>query len=267
MAHEITSGSGWVSTEEGRDPTQLQEALDRANHALTLANQTRDELLSLVSHELRTPLTTIVGTADVLLRHPQSLDEPTRVQALTDIFEGGQRLQNLIENMLVLGQLATGEVVEREPMLLQRLVPNLLSERNRNYSERVFVMDVPDDLPPVMGQVTYVQQVIQNYLSNAGKYSDAATPIEVRVAREPDDGVAVRVLDRGPGVAEGELEHLFEAFFRANTTRGNASGAGLGLAVCKRMVEAQGGRAWAANREGGGLEAGFSLPFDGASAE
>lgn len=247
--------------------TDLLQALEEANRALTLANQTKDELLGLVSHELRTPLTTIVGTADVLLRQRQVLDEETQEQALRDILAGGQRLQNLIENMLVLGQLEAGENIEQEPILLQRLVPAIVGDGTRGYAEREFVLDVPGDLPPVMGQATYVQQVIQNFLTNAGKYSEPPAPIEVRVTHEGADGVAVRVLDRGPGVLPEEVSQLFDPFFRARTSRGKASGAGLGLAVARRMVEAQGGRIWASNREGGGLEVGFTLPLDGAGEE
>jgi len=101
--------------------------------------------------------------------------------------------------------------------------------------------------------------VMQNLISNALKYTPPDTELEVR-ARNAGDMVSVSVLDRGMGISPEDLERIFEPFFRSRRTSAQASGVGLGLSVCKRLVEAQGGRMWARAREGGGTEIGFSLP-------
>ena len=107
----------------------------------------------------------------------------------------------------------------------------------------------------------YFEQVLRNLLSNADKYSPPTEPVLVRTRR--DDGfVTISVLDRGQGVADEDVDKIFRAFYRSPRTSAQASGAGIGLAVCKRLIEAQGGRIWARPRDGGGAEFGFTLPLE-----
>jgi signal transduction histidine kinase len=119
----------------------------------------------------------------------------------------------------------------------------------------------PVDLPAVAGDATYVEQVARNLLSNAAKYSPADEEIDVRLGEADDEGdeITVRVLDRGPGFASDEGDDLFELFYRSPATAAQASGAGIGLFVCRRLVTAMGGRIWARPRPGGGAEFGFAL--------
>ena len=112
---------------------------------------------------------------------------------------------------------------------------------------------------PPPGETTYVEQVVRNLLSNAAKYSPSTTSIEITL--EPgDDEVLVRVLDRGIGVDEETSARAFELFYRTAEASRIAGGAGIGLFVCRQLIEAMGGRAWMAPRAGGGAEVGFSLP-------
>jgi len=115
-------------------------------------------------------------------------------------------------------------------------------------------------LPAVRGDLTYVEQVVRNLVGNAAKYGGVSEPVELTV-EEIGAQVAVRVLDRGPGIGAEEAEDLFELFYRGATTAATASGAGIGLFVCRALVTAMGGRMWAAPRDGGGSEFGFSLPI------
>jgi signal transduction histidine kinase len=106
---------------------------------------------------------------------------------------------------------------------------------------------------------SYLDQILLNLVTNADKYSPPEGTIEIKVCLEGAEQV-FRVLDRGPGVSENELGRIFESFFRSSTTANTARGTGVGLAVCRRLVEAQGGRIWAQLRPGGGLEVAFALP-------
>jgi signal transduction histidine kinase len=229
--------------------------MERLTVDLSRANAIKDELLGLVSHELRTPLTTIVGMTEVLRRRST---DPESIGFLDDIAGEADRLQRLIENMLVLAQLESDKLAF-EPILLQRTVPAQIAEVRRRYPDREIRLDIPDTMLPVIAQPTYVEQVIHNLLTNAAKYSRPDSPIEIRaVEREPM--AAILVLDQGEEVDPIDLPRLFEPFFRSSRAR-HMSGAGLGLAVCKRLVEAQSGAIWARAREGGGLELGFTLPL------
>lgn len=230
---------------------QTQDALQRALRA-------KDDFLGLVSHELKTPLTAISGNSRSLLLHGEQLDNETRTQALADIVEEGDRLQHLVENMLVLSRMADGRDIDLEPILVQRVVPRLLRRFQRRMPGREVVIDVPDALPPVIGAASYVDQVISNLVSNADKYSPPGLPITI-TARTGKGEVEVRICDRGTGVPEDEQRFLFTPFFRSDQARNMAQGAGLGLAVCRRLAEAQGGRAWFEERDGGGSVFAFAL--------
>jgi K+-sensing histidine kinase KdpD len=115
-------------------------------------------------------------------------------------------------------------------------------------------------LPPAIGVPAYIERVLRELLHNAEKYRrEGQSGPEVRAFHERNE-IIVLVLDRGPGIEESEAEAIFERFYRSQRTARAAKGAGLGLTVCKRLIEAQSGRIWARQREGGGLELGFALP-------
>jgi PAS domain S-box-containing protein len=247
--------SSWLTVSADIDEVkQAQEALQRAN-AL------KDEFLGLVSHELRTPLTGILGNAQVLRRHWERMEPTAREGALEDIRDEAQRLQRLVENMLVLAGIEGRGEISTEPLLVQRVVPHVVAAHHARHPWREIRMEFEPNLAPVEASPTYFDQVLANLLSNAEKYSPGGTPIDVS-ARLHDGEVEIRVLDRGPGISDEEVEHVFRPFYRSEKTAATAAGAGLGLAVCKRLVDAQGGRIWAARREGGGTEFGFALPVD-----
>jgi PAS domain S-box-containing protein len=246
-----------------RSRADLQRAnaqLEATADELRTANAAKDEFLSLVSHELKTPLTTIRGNAEVLSRGGERLDDETRSGALADILAESERLHRIIENLLLLARAERGQDLQSEPLLVIRVVNRVLARHRKRYPGRVFEVLEHGDPRPVVFSEDFLEQVFENLVSNAEKYSPSDQPILVEFRREPHE-VQLRVLDRGIGIDEAEQPRLFTPFYRSLSSSHRAEGLGIGLAVCKRLVEAQGGRMWAANRAGGGSEFGFALPI------
>ncbi len=222
------------------------------------ANDAKDEFLGLMSHELRTPITVIHGGARVLRSRGQAIDRETAEGILRDVERESERLSRMLENLLALSRAELDQEVVIEPVLLQRLVPALLPGLLPGQGRDVTVT-VKGEPEAVAGEPGYIEHILRNLVGNAAKYSPPGSPIEI-VIRACPGGAEVAVLDRGFGVAPGEAERIFERFYRSDRTARLATGAGLGLAVCKRLVEAMSGQVWARPRDGGGLEVGFTLP-------
>ena len=221
------------------------------------ARQLQEAFVGVMSHELRTPITTILAGSKLLGRD-QSLGEQSRDLA-TDIEAEADRLFRLVEDLLVLSRLERGNLaMTDEPVHLVRVLERVVaSEANRWPTTRF-------ELPPdrrghlVRGDETYIEQIVRNLLANAAKYSPVGSTVTLRV--DPSDSeVAVRVLDQGPGVMAAEVEQLFTLFYRSPTTAASAAGAGIGLFVCRRLIDAMGGHIWAQARPDGGSEFGFAL--------
>ena len=231
-----------------RDVTTLRES-----------RRTREAFMGILSHELRTPVTTILAGSKVLARR-QHLPGSTRTELIEDIEAEAERLYRLVEDLLVLAQFEERppDAFASEPLLLQRILPSLLASEEGRWPGRLFTLEVPTGLPTVRGDRTYLDQVVRNLLGNAAKYSPSEAPIEV-VVDEADGRVRVRILDRGPGFEAEEAERLFDLYYRSPGTLAIAAGAGIGLFVCRRLLEAMDGEIWARPREGGGAEFGFSL--------
>ena len=169
------------------------------------------------------------------------------------------RLYRLVEDLMVLARFDERIELVRDPSLVQHLIPAVLESERTRWPQVTFVFHEPPTLPTVGGDDTSIQQVLRNMLSNAAKYSPLGSTVTV-VANEENGGVAVHVLDEGPGIEPSEAEELFDPFYRSPTTSAMASGAGIGLYVSRRLVDAMGGRIWARRREERGSEFGFWLP-------
>ena len=245
---------------------RAREELHRANRELEItaedlrhAAAAKDEFLSLVSHELKTPLTTIRGNAGVLFRNP-AIDGETRRTALADIVAESERLHRIIENLLLLARAEQGRGLEEEPLLVVRVVKRVIERHRQHNPTRMFQIQEHQEPRPVVFSEPALEQLTENLISNAEKYSPPHESICIEIEREPHE-VRVRVLDRGPGISEDESERIFEPFYRSGSMISRAEGLGIALAVCKRLVEAQGGRIWARPRPDGGSEFGFALPI------
>jgi signal transduction histidine kinase len=222
------------------------------------ASQAKDEFLGLVSHELKTPITTTLGNAEILRNRGDRLDPEMRQVALDDIHESALRLAAIVDNLLVLARLERGIGLESEPLSLLRMAQVSVEQQLRRTPTR-HIMVRGDATVLGLGGETYVEQVLQNLIGNAVKYSPPDAPVDVYV-EEAGDMAVVRVLDRGAGIDDDELEAVFQPFYRSDRTANDAEGIGIGLSVCKRLVEAMGGSIWGRAREDGGTEFGFSLP-------
>lgn len=221
----------------------------------------RDAFAGVISHELRTPITTIYGMSQVLRQRVRSMDPEQVAQVVEDIGAEADRLRRLTEDLLVLSRAEAGRLsLARDPILLGHLVRRAVADEQARWPGHRFTVDVPPGLPLVLGEESYTWQVIGNLLSNAGKYSPAGSEVRVVAARERDE-VMVRVLDEGIGLPPEEADRLFELFFRTRTASMRAAGAGIGLFVCRQLVEAMGGRMWAVARRPVGAEIGFALPI------
>jgi K+-sensing histidine kinase KdpD len=220
----------------------------------------REAFLSLLSHELRTPVTTIYGGSSVLTRPGAAISEGTRAEILADIAGEANRLYRLVEDLLVLARFDEGLDLGAEPGLLQHLVPTVVEQERARWPSIHFAVAVASDLPAVSSDETSVQQVLRNLLSNAAKYSAAGAVVDVCVEATPG-GVAMRVRDHGAGIDPDEAESLFDPFYRSPKTAKMAGGAGIGLYVSRRLVDAMGGRISVSAVDGGGSEFTVVLPF------
>lgn len=252
----ITNRASVADDERARALAQVRMLNDR----LRDANQAKDEFVSLVAHELRTPVTVIRGNAEVLARRGDVLDPESRTEALRDIAQESARLAAILDDLLMLARLDRGVTLPAEPLIVERIVARCVAIHQRQFPARKVTIDAPAEPLLAHAVPVYVEQITRNLLSNAEKYSPTSEPIDIAVAYA-HDAVEVRVLDRGRGVPEDERESIFEPFVRGRASAGTIPGVGVGLAVCKRMAETQGGRLWLRPRPGGGSEFGFAVPL------
>ena len=179
---------------------------------------------------------------------------------IVDMADDSERLLGIIENLLLLTRLEAGPHIDLEPQVLAHIVRKAIdSFRRRHPARKVTLSSEPRHII-VEADRTYLELVMENLLSNAEKYSPAGRDVDVLI--HVDDAEAqVVVLDRGIGIDEIQAAKVFTPFYRTEAAKSRANGIGIGLAVCKRVVEGQGGRIWARPRAGGGSELGFALPL------
>jgi PAS domain S-box-containing protein len=225
-------------------------------------NKMRSDLLASFSHDLRTPLGIITMTCSTLLREEVQVDKALRSEMLMDIETQSAQLLRLVEGILDLGQLESGRLqLKRRPLNLGDLLRRLgqscqtLTERHR------FTFELPNTPLWVSADSDRIEQVLHHLLDNAIKYAPDGGVIALRAERHQDH-VAVSVTDEGVGLADDQLDLVFERFYRVRTeATQHISGAGLGLATCRGIVEAHGGSIWAENAPDAGTTFVFTLPL------
>ncbi|MFV8750038.1 DUF4118 domain-containing protein [Nannocystaceae bacterium ST9] len=225
----------------------------------------RSALLASVSHDLRTPLGAILGAVTTLEQDREKLDPGVQTSLLASIHDQTEHLNRLLRNLLEMTRLEGGAVVlARELAAIEEPIGTVLASLTHRIGDRRIEVELDAVEGPLFATFDpiAVELVLSNLIENALRYG--GDPIEIRAARE-GDAIAVRVLDRGPGLDEHTLAHAFEKFQRGlvGERKGGpgSGGAGLGLAIVRSLVEASGGRVWARNRDDGrGAEFGFTLP-------
>ena len=217
----------------------------------------RNALLTSVSHDLRTPLAAITGAATTLLEGGVRVDDTTRRDLLESIRDETERLNRLVQNLLEMTRLESGQLrLRREWHPVEEVIGAALAR----FGERPVTLSVPRDLPLVPIDDVLIEQVVVNLLDNAIKYTPAGSPIRI-LATATAEVVTVEVADRGPGLPRGAEKQVFEKFYRVDAN--GRHGTGLGLAICRGIVHAHGGRIWAQNLPEGGVAFLFTLPLIG----
>jgi len=222
--------------------------------------QLRNALLSSVSHDLRTPLGGITGAASTLLEDGGELSEAARRDLLETIHEESHRLQRLVTNLLDVTRLESGVVdLVMAWVPLEEVVGSALERMVLQLGQREVKVELPANLPMVQADPVLLGQVVINLVENAHKFSPPDQPIEIK-AWATERSVTLSVSDHGPGIPEGQEEHIFEKLVRFQ--QGEARpGAGLGLAICKGVIQAHNGKIMANTRASGGAQFMVSLPL------
>ncbi|MBT4512880.1 MAG: PAS domain S-box protein [Chloroflexi bacterium] len=247
-----------------RDITErkLAEEKEREAEKLREVDRLRTKLLSNVSHELRTPLTTIKGYALMLLDYDERLDHDEKKQYLGIIDASSDRMNELVSNILEMSRLDAGMLrLDKRYTDVSQLVQDAAPDAQVRAPGHVIISRVSGELPRVNIDAKRIRQVMDNILDNATKYSDKGTTVVMR-AEQADSELLISVVDQGIGIPADEVEKVFERMYRVDHHRtGRVGGAGLGLSICKGIVEAHGGRIWMDSEEGKGNTCTFSLPL------
>lgn len=243
--------------------TWLIQAESRAR-ILEESDELKSAILSSVSHELRTPLSTIKAAASSLRSKEVSWDSPARAELIAQIDDEADHLNLLVGNLLDMSRIESGALKpKREWNILSEIVGSVLVRMKHLAEAHTLEVDVPDTLPLVPVDYVQMEQVFTNLLSNSLKYAPVNTVVGIHAQVEAN-ALHVQVSNQGPQVPPGDLERIFDKFYRI-TAADRVTGTGLGLSICKGIVEAHGGRIWAENISDGFVFS-FTLPlsWDGA---
>jgi len=226
--------------------TRLAADVDRAKLAAE-ADRLRSALLTSISHDLKTPLAGVMGAAGTLRDYMDTMSPQDRGDLLGTILEEANRLNRFIANLLDMTKLESGAT---EPQTSHQYLDDLLSttlRRTASLGNQHIAMDVAANLPAILVDPVLFEQVLFNVIDNAMKYSDADTSISIRAFAEPT-AVVVQIFDEGPGIPAGDLERIFDSFYRVRKGDHVRAGTGLGLSICRGFMQAMGGSIVAANR-------------------
>jgi PAS domain S-box-containing protein len=239
------------------------ETEKQARQLAEQANRLKMRFLGMVSHELRTPLTSIKGFASSLLAEDVEWDDASRNQFLTIIDSEADKLKNLIEQLLDLTSMEAGTLrirPTRQPFgaILDSAMPQLQTITAKHN----LVLNIESYLPPVNADSQRIGQVMVNLVQNATKFAPFKSDITISATTVSTNMIRVEICDEGPGIPPEAHDYVFEAFRQIDDPNRFKSGAGLGLAICKGLVEGHGGSIWIENPPDGGTIIAFTLPTD-----
>ena len=218
----------------------------------------RNSLLAALSHDLRTPLAALVGTAQTLAASQPPLS-PFQSELAASLGEKAMRMADMVTNLLDMARIQTGEIRLRvEWQSMEEIVGGALNAERALLAGRPLQARVDADVPLVACDAVLIERVLANLLENVAKYTPAGSPVEIHVRAEAQE-VRVHVRDHGPGVPKGREDAIFEKFTRG-TSESATPGVGLGLSICRAIVEAHGGRIWVESTPPTGATFIFSLP-------
>lgn len=223
----------------------------------------KTNLLSTVSHELRTSLATIKGYSTMLLDYDRKLRCDEKREYLGAIDRATDRLTELVDHLLDMSRLDAGLLkLETEPTNISRLIMETVAEAELRAPKHKMVLNVRKRLPRVNIDAKRVRQVLDNLIDNAIKYSENGTKVVVQAETEAQE-LVIRVIDQGRGIPAADIDRVFNRMYRIERRLAqDPGGMGLGLSLCKGLVEAHDGRIWAESEEGKGSTFSFTLPLD-----
>lgn len=271
-----------IAIEEGREPDAFEknlmlaivdecglvlekELLGQEKHRVEEQAQQealRANLLRAISHDLRTPLTAISGNAGILMENASVLDAAKRRQLYTSIYDDSMWLANLVENLLSVSRIENGTIrLKMEPELLEEVFQEALTHLDRKAKEHTITVELPDDMLMAKMDARLIVQVVINIVNNAIKYTPPGSHVQVS-ARKRGESVEVRIADDGPGISDEAKARLFDMFYTANNARGDGRrGLGLGLSLCRSIVQAHGGSITVEDNYPKGAIFSFTLPL------
>jgi PAS domain S-box-containing protein len=250
---DVEVSVNFIEDEGGRFFVFIRDITERKR-----VEQLKDEFIGLVSHELRTPLTVISGSLRTAMSEGVSQEDGREL--LQNAAEGADSLAVILENMLELSRYQAGRLQLRiETVSIAHAVKNVTEQLKRQGISHQFLMDIPRELPEVEADPVRVERILLNLMENATKYSPEDSKITVS-SRTQGGFVVTRIIDQGLGISPDDQAKIFEPFQQLETSRRRTKGVGLGLVVCKRLVEAQGGWIKVESELGKGSTFSFALP-------
>ncbi len=224
--------------------------------------RTRSNLLRAISHDLRTPLTGIHGASSAILENSDSLDDESKNKLIANIKDDSGWLIRMVENILSVTRISDGNAnVIKTPEAVEEIVAESVSRIRKRFSGRKIAVTVPNKLLMVPMDGILIEQVIINIIENAIKHTPKDEPIEVNVKKDGNFAI-FEIIDSGDGIREEDLPYLFDGYLRdGNKSSDSSRGIGIGLSICKSIIDAHGGTIHAANKKTGGAIFRFTLPL------
>ncbi|GEM_PF-688677 len=226
------------------------------------AEELKDHFIGMVSHEIKTPLTVIVGGLSTVLAEGKRITEDERLVLTRDAYTEAETLSDIVNNLLELSRAQASRIIlHSEPLDMRAILEKALSRAKAQFPGHSFIVEFPAGLPGVTGDKTRVEHILYNLLDNAAKFSPEGAAVRVSV-RALKKELVIGVADQGPGISEEDQARLFTPFERLHyDSAGSTGGTGLGLVVCRKLVEAHGGRIWIESKPGKGSTFFFTLPL------
>jgi PAS domain S-box-containing protein len=253
---------GVVSVLQDLTERRLAEEEHRKNVEYVELDKLKANLLSTVSHELRTPLAGIKGYTTMLLTYHKQIKKAEEWETLKTIDQSADRLMELIEHLLDMSRLDAGLLrLNLQPVKPRDILIKAIEEARLRSPDHTFIQDIRPRLPAITADARRLRQIIDNLVDNAVKYSEEGTEVTLR-AEVKENALQISVTDQGRGIPEAEIPKLFERFYRiTEKLKKDPGGFGLGLSLCKALVEAHGGRIWLESDIGKGSTFYFTIPL------
>lgn len=253
-----------VHLQIANDITELKEAEAQIRANLEeerSINKMKNTFIQTVSHEFRTPLAGIMGSAEILERYFERISEEQRAQHLLSIRNGVKRMVAILEDVLILGSLDSGQTAfNPQPLNLVSLCHTIVTEMQQIYRDREIHIDAGQIPNNIDADAKLLRYIVTNLLSNALKYSPFEKPVHLQISQQHEEYIIVCVRDEGIGIPEDEQKNMFQSFYRCSNTEG-IKGTGLGLIIVQKCVFLHGGTIEFTSKAGQGTSFYFYLPI------